>query len=389
MKMIKVLDLLEARVLTGPAKNILRFAADCRHIVDLTIATFVRVSQKTSSAVSSNEFISAARSKEIPVEVISETGRFDVSVLATLRQICEQHKPDIVQTHGTKSHFLVSLLGRRPFTWLAFHHGYTDEDLKVRLYNQLDRWSLRTCDFTVTVSHEFAKRLVGRSARRDRIFVVPNAVQHEIYHPDVKRSEEARQKLNLSPDELVVVAIGRLSPEKGHRYLIDAVAKINSTAPQMNLQVLIAGEGPSGVQLKRQIDKLGLAHKIRMMGYCSDIKPLLSVADLFVLPSLSEGSPNALLESMAASVPIVATNVGGVPELVDDGESAVLVPAANAEILGKSILELLQDGPRSRQLASVASDRARLMFTPAKYDERILNIYHKVLRDTKNGNVNI
>jgi len=375
---------MEARVVTGPAKNVLRFAGECRDRVDLTIVTFVRASEKRSQADSHNAFISEIRRLNLPLEIIWETGAYDLSVVTSLRQILERHKPDIVQTHAVKSHFLVSLLRKRTFRWIAFHHGYTSEDLKAHIYNQCDRWSLRACDCVVTVCAEFARRLARRGGHQDRIFVVPNSVKPDFDFPNAKLLQEIRQRLLISGDDLIILAIGRLSPEKGHRYLIDAIAKIISWAPQLKLKVLIAGEGPVEGKLKTQIVKRGLEKCVTLIGQCSDVKPLFSIADLFVLPSLSEGSPNVLLESMAACVPIVATNVGGVPEIVNDGESANLVPPANADILGKSILALLIDRSRAKQLASVAFERARLMFSPTRYNDRILNIYDTLVRRAPN-----
>ena len=379
MSRIKVIALVEARVLTGPAKNVLRFAEECRDRVDLTIVTFVRASEKKNQAAPQNAFISEVRKLNLPIEMIWETGAFDLSVLASLRRIFEQHKPDIVQTHSVKSHFLVSLLRERPFRWIAFHHGYTSENLKIYIYNQFDRWSLRACDCVVTVCAEFARRLVRRGSRKDRIFVVHNSVRADFgYHNDIL-SQVTRQRFSISGDDLVVLSVGRLSPEKGHRYLIDAIAKIISSSPHLKLKVLIAGEGPAEGKLRSQVAKRGLEKCVSLLGQCSDVAPLFSIADVFVLPSLSEGSPNVLLESMAARVPIVATNVGGVPEMVNDGESATLVPPANADMLGRSILDVLVDRSRAKQCAGVAFDRARLMFSPTMYNDRILNIYDTLL----------
>lgn len=378
MSRTKVIALVEARVVTGPAKNVLRFAEECRNRVDLTIVTFLRTSQNSSPAAPDNAFVAEVRRLNLPLEIIWETGPFDLSVLTSLRQICERSKADIVQTHAVKSHFLVSLLRKRTFRWIAFHHGYTSEDLKALAYNLCDRWSLRACDCVVTVCGEFACRLAQRGSRQDRIFVVPNSVKPDFLYPNPALSQETRQRLSVSEDDLVILAVGRLSPEKGHRYLIDAVAKIISWAPQIKLSVLIAGEGPIEEKLKTQIVKRGLEKRIRLIGQCSDVRQLFSIADLFVLPSVSEGSPNALLESMAAGVPIVATNVGGVPEIVNDGESAILVPPANVDLLAKSMLALLEDRPLAKQFAGAAFDKACRTFNPSRYDERILSIYDKL-----------
>jgi glycosyltransferase involved in cell wall biosynthesis len=378
---IKVVALVEGRVVTGPAKNILRFAVDSRDRMDLTIVTFVRALDKNLGEVSNNQLVSAARSLDIPIETVRETGPWDLTVLGALREIFDRNRAHIVETHGTKSHFLVSLLPERKFRWIAFHHGYTTENLKARVYHQFDRWSLRFCDLVVTVCTDFATLLASRGIHRDRIFVVHNSVRAETHDSDAELTEETRQRWNLSGDERVVLSAGRLSREKGHKYLIDAVSMIVSALPQLRLKVLIAGNGPFERKLKAQVDKKGLQHCVKFVGHRSDINGLYSIADLFVLPSLSEGSPNVLLESMAARVPIVATRVGGVPELVKDGESAILVPPADSESLKMAIIELLMNRSRALQLASVGFDNARTVFSPSKHDEHLLSIYDSVIRE--------
>jgi glycosyltransferase involved in cell wall biosynthesis len=374
----KVLAVVEARVVTGPAKNILRFAAANRDRVDVTVVTFARRTDNRASLVD-NQFVSTARSKGLAVEIIPERGPFDLSVNAALRQICDRHRPDIVQTHAVKSHFILSLLRNKPFRWIAFHHGYTNEDLKMRFYNHCDRWSLRTPDLVVTVCREFARQLAAQGVRPDAIVVVPNAVPSDFNDGDAALSAQTRALWKISDSERVVLAVGRLSPEKGHRYLVDAVARMASNEPELPFQVLIAGAGQCEERLKEQIRSLGLDRRIKVIGYCSDVKPLFLIADLFVLPSLSEGSPNVLLESVAARVPIVASNVGGVPELVTDMESALLVPPANAEALARSIRALLFDRPRAEHLAKAAVERARLMFTSELYDQRVLDLYARAV----------
>ena len=375
MNQIKIAALVEGRVLTGPAKNILRFADDCRDRVDLTIVTFRRTSGRYASEASNNQLVSAARSLKIPVEVVEESGPFDLKVLNALREIFERLGANIVETHGTKSHFLVSLLRGKDFKWIAFHHGYTMEDLKARLYQQFDRWSLRLCDSVVTVCSEFATMLEGRGVRPDRISVVHNSVNTDVHRPHKELSEDARYQWNVTPDEQVVISAGRLSPEKGHAYLVDAISKIVSLSPELKLRLLIAGSGPCERKLKEQVSERGLNQYVKFVGHRSDLDELFSIADLFVLPSLSEGSPNVLLESMAAHVPIVATRVGGVTELVKNGESAILVPPADSESLKFAILELVLNRSWAIQLADAAFENARLLFNAARRDQRLLSIY--------------
>lgn len=379
VKRIKVVDLVEALVVSGPAKNTLRFAVDRRERVELSIVTFIRSAAGNFEAASQNEFVSVARDLGIRVEMVRESGPFDLSVLGKLRRIVESQNVDIVQTHGIKSHFLVSLFPRRNFRWIAYHHGYTSENLKMQFYRQFDRWSLKRSDLVVTVCDEFAKGLARQGVSRERVFVVHNSVKTDRNHCETKSRDEVNQRWKKSPDEMVVLAVGRLSTEKGHRYLIDAVSQMVRKKPDLKMQVLIAGMGPADSELKEQVSKNGLHERVKLVGHCPDVSEIFSIADLFVLPSLSEGSPNVLLESMAAKVPIVATNVGGVPEHVSHGETAILVPPADSESLANAMTELLSNRARAARLASAAFDKARLMFSAAKYDERILNIYARLV----------
>jgi glycosyltransferase involved in cell wall biosynthesis len=172
-----------------------------------------------------------------------------------------------------------------------------------------------------------------------------------------------------------VLSIGRLSTEKGFRYLIDATSRVVRALPQVKFHLLITGDGPALTTLKEQAHSAGLNQRITFTGYCSDTMGLYSIASLFVLPSLSEGSPNVLLESMAARVPIVATNVGGVPEILDNGESAILVSPADSESLANAMIELILNQPRAIQLADTAFEKLKSAFSTTRYDERLLNIY--------------
>ena len=372
---IKIVALVEGHFLTGPAKNILSFGVACRDRVDLTVVTFVRTADKVPTELPNIPLVSAVRAFDIPVEIVHEAGPFDLSVLGRLNEIFEAHEADIVETHGIKSHFLLSLLGREKSCWVAFHHGYTNEDLKAHVYHQFDRWSLRFADLVVTVCQEFADLLVRRGVRHDRICVLHNSVNTDLYRTDPNGQQETRQHWGVSLDERIIVSVGRLSAEKGHTYLIDAASKILSESPDLKFRVIIAGCGPLEGKLKEQVQKKGLQKYVQLIGHCSDVAGLFSIADLFVLPSLSEGSPNALLESMAARVPIVATRAGGVPELVKDGESAILIPPANSESLKVTILDLLHNRSRATQLATAAFENACVNFNESKRNEQLSTIY--------------
>jgi len=419
-KKTKVLALNEAEIVTAPARIVLNFAEDCRDSVDLTVVTFVRDAAQAASpprqthqlqvndlALSSadldagrqsvlrpspldnpaprNPFLASAADRGISVVTVRESGRFDLAALSQLKHFCREYKPDIVQTNSIKSHFLLSMLRKRNFGWLAFHHGYTAEDLKIGLYNQLDRFSLKDCNQVVTVCNAFARDLENQGVRREKITVIPNGIstgfmkQGQAGSSAEQIARRWRARFDIAPGDSVLLSIGRLSSEKGHQYLLAAVSRIAHSGSHPNLKLLIAGAGPLEQSLQRQIHAARLTDSAKLIGYQDDVRPLFMLADLFVLPSVSEGSPMVLLESMASQVPIITTNVGGIPEALTDRESALLVPPANARALSDAILKLLTGRLSARRLADAAFERVRDCFSPELYNGRVLQAFENLM----------
>src|SRR5262245_14273850 len=150
---IRVLAIMEAAFVTGSAKNLIEFAR-CAETPgeDLPALKFTVVSYQRGKEACPNAFVEAARSAGIPVDIVYERGRFDLSVLRQLKAIVAKRRPEIIQTHNVKSHFLMRVSGLwRTYCWIAFQHGYTTTDFKMRCYNQLDRWSLRAPRRVITV----------------------------------------------------------------------------------------------------------------------------------------------------------------------------------------------------------------------------------------------
>ncbi len=380
LKKAKVLALLEAQqVVNSPARIALNFASDCRDRVDFTIVTFVRGEDRTADGTLVNPVPSAAAEVGIPCHIVREATRFDPNVILQLKRICKSHNPDIVQTNSIKSHFLVSMLRNRRFGWLAFHHGYTAEDLKMRLYNHFDRFSLRACDGVVTVCNAFISEVAQQGVRREKIFVTPNGISPGFIKPDEEIARRTRSHFGVAQHEKVLLSVGRLSPEKGLKYLIEAMALIGRSGSYPGLKLFIAGAGLLEASLASQISASGLSDTVKLIGYQIDVRPLFMIADIFVLPSLSEGCPMVLLESMVAKVPVISTNVGGIPEAVTDGESARLVPPGDCQVLSSAILEFLRNPEYARKFAEAAHERVKSSFSPQLYNRRVLSAFQRVM----------
>lgn len=374
---IRVLAFMEAQRVTGPAKNLIRFARQASRPeaglppVRIAIATFRRGSR-------SMPFVDAARSAGIPVHVIPERCRFDPAVLSRLRAVVREVQPDVVQTHNVKSHALLRLSGAWPDgPWIAFHHGYTATDWKDRLYNRLDRWSLRKADRVVVVCEAFASKFQAYGIPRRRIVVRHNSVPAFV-NPAPEAVALARSAIGAAPGTLVVLAVGRLSREKGHADLLEAVALLR-LSPLPPFRVVILGEGPERPALLKQCAARNLQDLVVFAGHHPDAAPFYAAADVLALPSHAEGSPNVVLEAMAAGVPVVATAVGGVPEIVKHGVNGWTVPPRQPEAMAAALARLLQEDELRRRLSAAGRRHAASSFSPPAYWRALAALYAEVL----------
>lgn len=370
---MKLLALIEAYSITGPARNLLEFARQAQaENVETTIATFVRGS-------SDNLFTDTVRNCGIPLETIAEKGAFDRQVLRSLRTLVERVRPDIVQTHAVKSHFLARLSGLPSLApWAAFHHGYTWPNFKAKAYNQLDRWSLRTAHRVLTVSQPFREELVSFGVPRQGIEIIHNAIPAD-WGVSARRVEEAaalRAQAGIPADRQAILIVGRLSREKDHLTLLEAVAVLRDG---LNPHLVIVGEGPERARIEEKIRQLGMGDRVTFTGQQPSAQPWYGIADVAVLSSLSEGSPNALLEAMATEVPTVATRVGGIPEIVTHEESALLVKPGDVASMAAAMRRILTDPTLAARLTEQSRKLIAERHAPEARMRRLVSIYRSML----------
>jgi glycosyltransferase involved in cell wall biosynthesis len=387
MTSIKLLTIVEATTINAVAKTVLEFYRSARELsqsaagfplIDGCVVTFDRRRDDTASP---NEFVAAARAQELDVEIIPERRRFDMSVIPALRRIVESRGSDLIITNSVKSHFLLWRSGLwRKHPWIAFHHGYTDTDRKMRLYNRLDRWSLPHADRVVTVCRAFAQELAkSTGVSMDKISVQHNSIRRQ---PPASEADVnvLRTRLGIGETEKVVLAVGRLSREKGHHDLIQGFKRLRETNPALSVKLVIVGDGPERSRLETAVESFGVKGLVVFAGHVSDVQPFYGLADVFALPSHSEGSPNVLLEAMAANVPIVATAVGGVPEIVSHNESALLVPSNDPPALALAITRMTTDRELARRLTANATSLVASRFAPEHWARSLIELYAGVLR---------
>jgi glycosyltransferase involved in cell wall biosynthesis len=398
---IKLLAVMEPKTVTGAAKNMLDFCQFARDLegtlphlvtIETSIVTFERgrgsatrdsqTSQRSddeSPVETPNEFVKAARELGLEVDIIPERFRFDLRVIPTLREVIERRSPDIVLTHHVKSHFLMKLSRLwQKYPWVAFHHGYTKTRLREHLYNRMDRLSLPTARRVVTVCQAFARELASAGVKPERISVQHNS----IIQGKAASAEEVqalKTRLGITEGERIVLAIGRLSSEKAHIDLLSAFRHLLDINSGLKTKLIIVGDGPERKSLEAAVTANGISEHVIFAGQTSNVKPYYAAADVLVLPSHSEGSPYVLLEAMAAGLAIVATKVGGVPEMVEDEESALLVPARNPPAMAEAISRLLTDAQLARRLTVNASALIATRYSPETYVRSLTGIYSEII----------
>jgi glycosyltransferase involved in cell wall biosynthesis len=385
MKPLRLLVLIEATSVTGPAKNLLQFA-ECLAAqgaaapVEMALLVFRREGLKDG-------FSGAAEARGIRVFQVAERRAFDFRVIPQLRSILSEFRPDALETHAVKSHFLTRLAGlHKQVPWIAFNHGYTWPALRVRLYNQLDRWSLRAPRKVVTVSLPFKEELIRFGVDPARIEVVHNAIDPRWGEGERTSAARAalRAQLGIGEAEKVIVIVGRLSAEKDHQTLLRAFHAL-TRAGEPPARLLIVGGGPERPRIEETARALNLGAGVLLTGQAPSAAPYYGIADLAALSSVTEGSPNALLEAMAAGVPVVATAVGGIPEMVTHGESALLIQPGDAPGMAQAMKAILSDDRLGKTLAANALSAIRAKYSPAARTARLVAIYQAVAEESGTG----
>ena len=375
---IRLLVFHENATATGMGRVALGFATAARDkepdlpAVDVTFVMYRRNNQQTGLAAS-------ALAAGIPVIEIPERGRWDLKVMREIGRMVREFKPDILETHNIKSHFLVRANGlHREFPWIAWNHGYTSKDRLDRAYKQIDRWSLHGAFRLMTMCQPFATAMQELGVPKEKISILHNFVE-PCARPPEEEVRRLREQLGLGKD-LAIVTIGRMSLEKGHANLLNAIALMKGMADLPPHRFVVVGDGPEEQRLRQQAASLGIGDRIIWTGFQKNVAPYYAMAAIYALPSVSEGSPNVILEAMAAGLPIAATRAGGVPEILQDSVNGLLVSTQNPQALADALRRLLLSEELRARLASAAQKQAESAHTLHAYKRALTKFYVETLQ---------
>lgn len=289
----------------------------------------------------------------IPLEIAPRIALSDLHCAWRLSLV--QAQADLVHAHGLRAAWVAALAHcRRPFPLLFTAHNAVGRSLPTRLAVS---FISRRCTKIVAVSSAVAESLVANGADRAKMVVIPNGIAVDHFAVDAQTRTDARRTFSLSEKTFVVAAAARFSVEKG----LDLLLKAAASRPGMRF--LIAGDGPLFAALSK-----GLPPNVQLLGRLGDVRPLLAAADVFAVPSRREGQGIAALEALAAGLPIAAARVGGLAEMLTDGETALLVPADDSVALAAA-LSRLQSDPRLRR--TLSANGTRLVHSRYRLEEML------------------
>jgi len=320
----------------------------------------------------------------------------DVRALLSLLRLIFREQPDVVHTHTAKAGTLGRLAAlaynatrpraKRALVVHTFHghvlDGYFSERMN-RVVRGTERWLARTCDLIVTISPRQRQDIVERFAVAPaaKTVVVPLGLDLARLLAIGAGAPDLRAQIGASPDDVIVGYAGRMVPVKDLETLIRGFGQAAAAVP--TLRLVLAGDGPERARVQALAEELGIGERLHFLGWVDDLPRFYSTVDVFALSSLNEGTPVAVIEAMAAGRAIVATAVGGVPDVVEPNVTGVLVPPQSPEALGRVLARLATDRDLRVQMGRAGRARVDARYSHVRLVEDVEQLYVERLQQKR------
>jgi len=372
VKSLKVLHIIGGGEFGGAEKHILNLAGVLdQKAVDLTVCCLF-----------SAPFVQIAAKAGINALAVPMHSKFDFAVMGKLSDLIKHGEYDLVHTHGVRANLLGRLAARRAGKKkvITTVHSLLEKDYREiasRYANTLAEKATRfLTDHFIAVSKGLKDRLVAGGIPANSITVIYNGILLDELKPEQATVVARREKFGGRETSLVGI-VARLHVVKGHCYFLDAAREVLLQRPQTRF--LIVGDGPNRGELEKLADSMGISDRVIFTGFVEDVYSLMAGLDLLVISSLWEGFGLTAIEAMVLGTPVVATEVGGLPEVVQHGETGLLTPPANGPSLAKNIIWMLDHPQEAREMAGKGGDIVRREFTAEEMARRTIDLYRKVL----------
>ena len=305
----------------------------------------------------------------------------DFSALVRLIGLIRKERFDIIHTHTSKAGFLGRLAARVSGAKRVIYSPHGDifsgyfPGYQTAVYSLAERAAAAWCDRIVTLTDAGAGEYLGRGIGVRRQFVtIPNGVNANLLSSAADR-RGMRKEFGFGAEVFVIACVGRLVPIKGYDVLAAAAPRIIAGTGGRDVRFLVVGEGPERGALVSLTERLGVGDRFSFTGFRNDVARLLSGADLLVMPSRNEGLGMSILEAMALSLPVAASRVGGIPEVVTDGVDGILVSPDDPEDLARACICLVNDAGRAREMGRAGRRQVTARFSVGQFIEKTARLY--------------
>jgi len=318
-----------------------------------------------------DEVVTRAHRQHLPAKTFACRGRVDLRTVRAIRAHILAQQIDLVHTHDYKADlygYLAARWARRPV--FATCHLWFSTGMQERIYGSLDRFVLRNFDGVIGVSPPIATRLHKSWVPRSKVAVIANGID---FSPFLR--VEGPSSNREFGSGLTIGIVGRLVRQKGHRFFLAAARGILEKYSEAKF--VVVGEGPDRKQLEGLAQELGIAGSVYFAGFRDDMASAYAGFDLMVMPSLDEGLPMTLLETMAAKRAVIASAVGAVPEVIEHGQNGLLVQPGNTDDLEQAMLLLLNDASLRHRMAENARESVS-RFSSDRMARNYLDFYQRM-----------
>ncbi|HDH51780.1 MAG TPA: glycosyltransferase family 1 protein [Nitrospirae bacterium] len=387
MPKAKILRIIARLNIGGPAIHVILLADELDRLGYETVLV------KGSEGAAEGNMMDLAEAKGIKPVVIPELGREigiknDLKAFYKLYRLIRKEKPDIVHTHTAKAGTLGRIAARLagvPVILHTFHgHVLTGYFGRCRswVFILIEKILALITTRLITLSEELKRELIDMGiGKEDKFEVIPLGLELEPFLDAERHKGRFKNELGLSAETAVIGIVGRLVPVKRHKLFLDMAKMIDS---QADIKFVIVGDGELRKELEDYAEKLGIADEVIFTGFRRDLPEIYAGLDIVVLTSKNEGTPVSIIEAMAAARPVVATNVGGVPSLVKDGVTGLLVKPGDTDSLSDAVARLIKDPHLRQDMGREARSRVFPSYDISELVGRI-NVLYSSLRDKKQG----
>jgi glycosyltransferase involved in cell wall biosynthesis len=371
--MINVLHLRDTDRVCGPGKTILETC--CRidkSRYNLSIGLLLLESE------TDNQYWEAAKKRSVQVVPVRSNSQYSPEIIDNIVKAVKDNNIHIIHSHEYKSDILAVLAARKigvPIVTTA--HGWITNSLKSKLYIWLGKQSFRFFERVIAVSPKIREEILRHGTRKDKVQLIYNAIVVEDYQPDDYEPGYLRNRFGIQPDTKIIGNVGRLSPEKGQAEFIRSAPQV--LAGHDNVCFVLIGDGPDRQSLEKLVQELKLEKKIFFTGYESNVRPSYRDLDVLALTSFTEGFPNVLLEALCMQTPILATDVGGVADIVTDRETGVLVQPGDIDAIGAGLIDLVSDEEFARSTVLAGQAKIAQQFEFSQRVAKIEALYDDVM----------